>query len=420
MTRKSLSLVASVGLVAFLYGAPPAWAQTIGNAQSFAIVGGQAVNVNGAGSVVNGDVGIDPAAGNFITGFPGYPPNIGGGTVTPPFSVRGNDASAILAEAAANNLYNSAAMAPAGAVVLGGLNLSLSNSVGSVAGHYVPGHYTDPGGVVLLTTSITLDGAGTYIFSFTSALTTSVGSTIILNGADPCSVWWRVPTQATLNGTSFVGTVVSNALIALGSNATVLGRALTTANGSVTLAGSDNIGGCSGAPVSPVPTPPVPIPAVPFTDLFIVKHHTDTFTVGTNATYSIALFNAGSLASTGGTKIVDTLPAGLTFVSATGTGWSCSAAGQVVTCITLSSVPAAGPFANNITVTVMPSAAAVPTVTNRAVVSEGGDSILDNNTTIDITLVAQPVPTLSEWAFILLAVLLAAAGVVALRRRTAA
>ena len=30
--------------------------------------------------------------------------------------------------------------------------------------------------------------------------------------------------------------------------------------------------------------------------------------------------------------MTDTLPAGLTYNSASGTGWTCSAAGQVVTC----------------------------------------------------------------------------------------
>ena len=46
-----------------------------------------------------------------------------------------------------------------------------------------------------------------------------------------------------------------------------------------------------------------------------------------------------------------------------------------------------------------------------------------NNTTVDITIVGPtgtPVPTLSEWALILLTVLLAGTGTVALRRRTTA
>ncbi len=404
MACKCLRLVASGGLVALLFGAPRISAQTVGNAQSFAIVGGQAVAANGAGSIVNGDVGISPAAATFITGFPAN------AAITPPFANHGHDATAIAAASDANALFNSAAMAPAGGVAI---TANLSTGGPSANGHYVPGKYSLAVGTAVLPTTMTLDGAGTYVFSLNSDLTTSVGSTIILNGVDPCSVWWRVPTQATLNGTSFVGTVVSNALIALGSGATVLGRALTTPNGSVTLAGGDNIGGCSAAPASPVP----PLTA---TDLFIIKRHTDLFTVGAYGTYTIALYNAGSTASSGLITVIDTLPAGLTFVSATGVNsWTCAAVGQVVTCTTPATVLGGGTLGNNITLTVVPTAAAVPTVTNRAVVSGGNDSNLDNNTTADITPVALAVPTLSEWAFIMLAVLLAAAGVFALRRRAA-
>jgi len=68
----------------------------------------------------------------------------------------------------------------------------------------------------------------------------------------------------------------------------------------------------------------------------------------------------------------------------------------------------------------MPTAAAVPTVTNVAVVLGGNDSNLNNNSTADITLVSSVagVPTFPEWAFVMLAMLLAAAGALAVRRRT--
>jgi hypothetical protein len=51
-------------------------------------------------------------------------------------------------------------------------------------------------------------------------------------------------------------------------------------------------------------------------------------------------------------------------------------------------------------------------------VTGGGDCDVSNNGAADVTTVVVAVPTLSEWAFILLALLLAAAGIVALRRRT--
>src|SRR5688572_32344696 len=42
--------------------------------------------------------------------------------------------------------------------------------------------------------------------------------------------------------------------------------------------------------------------------------------------------NVGTLPAPGPMTLTDTLPAGLTYVSGTGSGWSCSAAEQTVTC----------------------------------------------------------------------------------------
>ena len=249
MLSKDASLLAGVGIVALLWGASPALAQTAGAAESFAIVGGQAVNANGTGSTVDGDVGINPAAATFITGFPAN------ATITPPFSNHGNDAVAISASAASLTLFNSPEMAPAGGLVIGA-DLSISGPTAD--GVYPPGKYFVETGTALLPNDsfMTLRGAGTYVFTVNSDLTANTGSSIVLEeGADACDVWWRVPTQATLNGGSFVGTIVSNALIALGSSATLTGRALNTANGSVTLAGFNTIGGCS-VPLVVVPTLP--------------------------------------------------------------------------------------------------------------------------------------------------------------------
>ncbi|KIQ97671.1 CshA/CshB family fibrillar adhesin-related protein [Lysobacter sp. A03] len=70
----------------------------------------------------------------------------------------------------------------------------------------------------------------------------------------------------------------------------------------------------------------------PSADLSITKSHTGSFSAGFNGSYNIVVRNNGTNATTGITKVVDTLPAGLTYVSASGAGWTCSAVGQVVTC----------------------------------------------------------------------------------------
>jgi Ice-binding-like/Putative Ig domain/IPTL-CTERM motif len=361
LSRNYPGLLASLGFVALLLVSVPALAQLLGNAQSFAILGGSAVNANGSGSSVNGDVGINPAAATFITGFPAN------ATIVLPFSNHGNDSTAINASGSAVTLYNSAVMAPAGATNTLGNDLSISGPTSN--GHYTPGRYTNTaGGVALIpvSASITLDGAGIYVFTVANALTAN--GNVILNGVDPCTVFWRVPTTATLNGI-FKGTVVSDALIALGSGATVTGRALTTTNGSVTLAGGNTIGGCSGAPITitPATLPPG--------------------TVG--VPYSQPITPSGGTAPITFTVVGGTLPAGLTLT-----------AGGV-----LSGTP---------------TTPGCVTVTIRATDVNG--RITDTTFTFCIVSVSvsgggTAIPTLSEWAMGMLAALLAIAGFAAMRRR---
>ncbi|MEO8104589.1 MAG: ice-binding family protein, partial [Betaproteobacteria bacterium] len=175
-------------------------AQSLGAAQSFAILGGTAVTAAPPMSIINGDVGIDPNAATFITGFPAN------ATVALPFTNHGNDAVAVAARAAVTTLFNSGALAPAGGTPI---TANLSTGGPSANGHYVPGKYTLAVGTAIIPTTIFLDGPGIYVFSLNSDITTSVGSTVVLNGADPCTVFWRVPTLATLNGVNFPGTVVA-------------------------------------------------------------------------------------------------------------------------------------------------------------------------------------------------------------------
>lgn len=74
--------------------------------------------------------------------------------------------------------------------------------------------------------------------------------------------------------------------------------------------------------------------------LAVVKSHAGDFVAGGNATYTLQVRNTGSSLISGTTTVEDTLASGLGFVSGGGTGWSCSAAGQVVTCTSTDDVPA--------------------------------------------------------------------------------
>lgn len=99
----------------------------------------------------------------------------------------------------------------------------------------------------------------------------------------------------------------------------------------------------------------------------IVKTAATTFAVGSNASYTLAVSNAGPQSAAGPINVSDTLPAGLAFVSATGTGWTC-ANGAAVTCAHAGPI-ASGASLPNITLTVAVAAAAAPNVSNTATVS---------------------------------------------------
>ncbi|MGB8861559.1 MAG: SdrD B-like domain-containing protein [Ilumatobacteraceae bacterium] len=104
-------------------------------------------------------------------------------------------------------------------------------------------------------------------------------------------------------------------------------------------------------------------------DLEIVKSHpAGAVRAGDDVTYTIEVRNLGPGAARSPVEVVDTLPSGLTFKSGNGTGWTCNAVGQVVTC-RLSSDLAALTSASPIRLTVATSFAAAPGVTNVATVS---------------------------------------------------
>jgi uncharacterized repeat protein (TIGR01451 family) len=127
-------------------------------------------------------------------------------------------------------------------------------------------------------------------------------------------------------------------------------------------------------------------------DLAVSMQHSGTFGVNALSTFTVNVENAGTTATITPSKLVDTLPAGLTFSSATGIGWSCSASGQVVTCLHAASV---GPSeaAAPVTINVTPQASAGgQQVTNTATVSTKDDAESSNDTATDTATVgAAPV-----------------------------
>ena len=126
-------------------------------------------------------------------------------------------------------------------------------------------------------------------------------------------------------------------------------------------------------------------------DLQMSKTSTSTFVVGSSASFTLTPNNsAGSAATTGVVTVTDTLPSGLTYVAtgSGGAGWTCSVSSQVVTCTT-SAVIAAGATGIAITVNVAVNSTAVPSVTNVASVSGGGETA--GNTGNNSALLTVPV-----------------------------
>lgn len=126
-------------------------------------------------------------------------------------------------------------------------------------------------------------------------------------------------------------------------------------------------------------------------NLVLTKSHAGgTLVVGSNVTYSLVAANTGTLATTTDVTVTDTLPPGLTLISASGAGWTC-AAGPPITC-TRSAAIAAGAAAPAITIVASVGLAAVPQVNNTARVSGGGEpaTLAGDNAASDLAAVEYP------------------------------
>ena len=215
--------------------APPAstWQQF--GALSAAGLSGQA----NSGAVINGSVGSNTAISNF-------PPSrvLPGSAVFPV-------ADPVVGQALidANTAYNFLA-----AQVTPPANV-LPDNLATVGGPLTAGVYSTTTGVADLPagTVLTLNGPGIFVFNIDSSLTMNVLSSVA-GTANPCNVYWRIGSSATLNGNNFRGIVIALASVTVGDivgplvGTNVQGRAVGL-TGAVTMAGDGGttIGGCSAA-----------------------------------------------------------------------------------------------------------------------------------------------------------------------------
>lgn len=230
------SKVAAVVLVASLFVfTPVVYAATspgLSSADTFAILSSTYTNTVG-GTTITGDVGY--------TTPPAVAPTINGSThiADSTYNQAGIDQGSALV--ALNNQSCTFSFAP------GAIDLASDVTHGPV-GVYTPGVYCVTGAASIGGGgTITLNGAGTYIFRMDGALNTSANSIVqVSNGATACDIWWT-PTAATTLGanSSFLGIDISAAGITIGSNVTWIGKALAFGGTVFTAVDTITTGSCS-------------------------------------------------------------------------------------------------------------------------------------------------------------------------------
>ena len=192
----------------------------LGTAQAFSVLAGSTVTNTGPTTLSN-DLGVSP--GTDITGFPP-------GLLLPPATTHAADSVALQAQSDVITAYDAltatACTSDKTGVDLGGLTLT-------------PGVYCFTSEAQLTGTLVLdaqFDANAVFVFQIVSKLTTASGASIrLLHGANPCNIFWKVGSSATVGpATTFIGNILALTSIALQTGASVNGRALAR-NGAVTL-----------------------------------------------------------------------------------------------------------------------------------------------------------------------------------------
>jgi hypothetical protein len=252
-SRTYPALLASAGLVALLSlaqgeAALAATAPNLGSTSTYGVVSSTFTNSNTAPqTIINGDV-------CFTTGPVTPPLTITGATNTPCPPATGVDQGL----ASANLNGQPCTFLGAGAIALDSLIVG-SNPPGTIP----PGCYFSGGAMnITVSTTVTLNGAGVYIFRPGGALNTGANSSVILaGGACASDIFWA-PVGATTLGANaalsptptFVGNILDAAGITIGHFANLTGRALAFGGTVTTDANTITVPTCAAFVAGSIPT----------------------------------------------------------------------------------------------------------------------------------------------------------------------
>jgi hypothetical protein len=213
--KNSLAFVVVVAFILGLTGnVIAATTPDLGQTASFGILSSTYTNTVG-GTTINGDLG-------YTTG-PETAPTVNGTTHDSDgtYTQAGIDQGAALVDL--NNQPCDFSYAP------GAIDLATDVTTPDGVGEFTPGIYCIDGAASIGGGgTITLTGAGTYVFRMTGALNTTAGSVVTLaGGASACDVFWTPGAATTLGANStFIGTDIDASGITIGSTVTWTGRAL--------------------------------------------------------------------------------------------------------------------------------------------------------------------------------------------------
>jgi len=349
--NKIAIVILSVALILGVTGPTITFAATdpgLGAAATFSIVA--QTEITGTGTI-SGDVGLN-STGAGIT--------------------------ALTAAMVSGTIYSTDGVAPSTAILNPDVQANLSTANDNISGQgstasigpvldgltLTPGVY-DIGAGRLNGGVLTLDGSGIYIFRASSDLVSS-GSINLINGARACDVYWQVNTLATINGSSFIGTIIAGTGVHFGADVALNGRALAL-GGDVTLL-NNTISGPTCA--APLPDP----------QLTVTKTVVNTGG-GTKVVADFPLFIDGDSVTSG---VASTTSAGLHTVSETTDpnytsviGGDCAADGTIT--LALGDVKTC-----TITNTYTPSVSATLHIIKHVINDSGGTAIA-NAFTINVT-----------------------------------